>query len=469
MIILDTINTLKKIFYPEKKVDTDFNIENPWAEKNTTNNNDNNESKSFNNDKKNFWNIFPEKDKKNNNIKYIKIIVVGLIIGWLSTGFYTVNPDEQGVVLLLGKYNRTSTSGLNWKLPDPIETIEKVSVTRMQKESIGLKQGTNISSYNKYLNSKSKVEQKLVSLKKLIPNLDDNNSVQSKFSSSNNEQNDFYNENDSDLGISQDEINNSIIEESQMLTGDENIVDMHFYVQWRIKDAKDYLFNIRDSYGENTVRFSAESAMREVVGTTKLYDVLSEKRQKVEESAKKILQNILDKYKAGIEVHSLGILYSYVPPEVRNAYRDIQSAKADKERFINQATAYRNSVIPRTKAEAQAKIEEANSYKIAKIDEAIGNIMRYNAMYKEFKKNPDIIKNNLYIESMENFYGNIKNKIISQSSSNNPHNLTPIVPLLLNQKDIGFEISNNDNIKTSTLLSEKNDVSDHKKVNNNQS
>ncbi|MDJ1304693.1 MAG: FtsH protease activity modulator HflK [Candidatus Midichloria sp.] len=288
---------------------------------------------------------------------------IGLIFVWLATGFYTIDTDEEGVVMRFGKYNRTATPGLNYKLPSPIETVEKISVTRINKEMIGLK------------------------------------AFPGKININNNS----------------DETDSSNPKESQMLTGDENIIDMHFFVQWYIKSAKDYLFNIKDDIGESTIKVSAESAMRQVVGRVKISEALSEQRQEIEQRAKNILQEILDSYNSGIEVVNVGILYSYVAPEVRDAYRDIQSAKADKEREINEAFAYRNDIIPRARGEAQAIIEEAKAYKESAIARATGEAERFKNIVSQYQSAREATKKRMYIETMEHVLKDLNKVIVDKS------------------------------------------------------
>lgn len=290
----------------------------------------------------------------------LSIMLAVLALAWLSTGFYTINTDEEGVILRLGRYNRTSTPGLNYKLPSPIETVNKVSVTRINKETIGFR---------------ANVVGKL--------------------------KND-----DPDVGVPK---------ESQMLTGDENIIDMHFFVQWYIKDAKSYLFNIRDVLDESTIKMAAESAMRQVVGKAKIAEALSEQRQNIEIKAKAILQEILDGYHAGIEVSSLGILYSYVAPEVKGAYQDIQSAKADKEREINEAYSYRNDILPRARGEAQSIIESAKAYKESVTAKALGEAGRFNEILVQYQKSRDITRQRMYIETMEEVLKNNNKVVVDQS------------------------------------------------------
>ncbi|CAL7963224.1 modulator of FtsH protease HflK [Alphaproteobacteria bacterium] len=309
--------------------------------------------------------------------KLFVVGIVALVMAWLATGFYTVGPDEAGVVTKFGKYNRISTSGLNYKLPVPIEMVEKISVTRMNKEFIGTK-----------------------FVEKLLPTASQPGNAQ------------------------QDESELTIPEESQMLTADGNIIEMHFFVQWRIKDPRDYLFNIKDEYGASTVRASAESAVRQVVGVEKLYDALSEQRQGIEQKARKILQDTLDSYGSGIEITNLGILYSYVAAEVRDAYRDVQSAKADKERLINEAYSYRNDIIPRARGEAQSLLEEAKAYRESAILSAQGEVERFNKVFVQYQKAKDVTRKRIYIETMESVLKNIDKIIIDDST-----HARPILPL----------------------------------------
>ncbi len=319
----------------------------------------------------------PSNEKGSSNILLLLLFLLALLLIWLVTGFYTVNTNEEGVVMRLGKYNRTSIPGLNYKLPSPIESVDKVSVTRINKELIGIKKA----------NKDSK-------------DLSFNNTSDESDTSSD-------------------------IESNQMLTGDENIIDMHFFVQWYIKDAKDYLFNIKeDLLGENTVRIVSESAMREVIGTVKLYEALSEQRQGIEQKVRQIVQDTLDSYKSGIQIDSIGILYSYVAPEVMDAYRDVQSAKADKEREINQAQAYRNDVIPKARGEAQAIIEEARAYRESVVAKAKGEASRYSSVYNQYQKSKEVTRRRIYLETMEEVLSKVDKVIVSKQSS------SPLVPFM---------------------------------------
>jgi len=314
-----------------------------------------------------------------------------IIASWFLTGFYTVNTNEQGVVFRLGKYTRTSNHGLNYKLPYPLESVEKISVTRINKEIIGAK---------------------------VSKNLETRNNVSFNALSSHG---------DKDKGSSSDE------DDDQMLTGDENIISMRFYVQWSIKNAKNYLLNIKDDVGESTVRIVAESAMREVVGTVKLYEALSEQREEIEKRVRIIMEEALDSYGAGIQIESVGILYSYVASEVMDAYRDVQSAKADKEREINQAHAYRNDILPRARGKAKSIIEAAYAYRDSLIANTRGEVERYKATYGQYQKAKEVTRSKLYIETMETVLGPVNKTIIDKGA---------VVPLI--QADRFFKLQSND-------------------------
>jgi membrane protease subunit HflK len=294
----------------------------------------------------------------NGNSKTIAIVVILLpLLAWLSTGFFIVEPDQEALIIRFGKYHSSASPGLSYKFPDPIDKAIKVSVTTINRELIGVRsQG---------------------------------------------------------LGKIDDSAKINVTEESQMLTGDENIIDMHFFVQWKIKDAYNYIFKTRENpiSDTNTLRVSAESAIREVIGLVKLNEAISEQRQDIEKQAKIILQKMLDDYQTGIEVVNLGILYSYVPAEVKDAYRDIQAAKADKEREINQAYAYRNDILPKARGQVSAILEDAKGKKETIVSDAIGQANRFNSIQKEYQISPEITRKRIYIETMESVLSD-KDKVL---------------------------------------------------------
>ena len=295
--------------------------------------------------------------------KYIGIALSGLVAIWLASGFYTVQPDEEGVVMTFGKYTRTTAPGLNYKLPNPIETVTKVSVTRVNKEEIGFR------SSGKRITTRQELLQSTVS------------------------------------------------SESQILTTDENIVDINFEVQWMISDAKSYLFNVYDQGNENTVKSVAESAMREVIGLTKITDVLAEERSKIEQDAKRLMQSMLDNYGIGVRVMRVQLLRVDPPQDVIDAYRDVQNAKQDKEREINKALSYRNDIVPRARGESEKIVLDAEAYKQKVIAEALGDSQRFLSIYEQYKNAKDVTRKRMYLETMEEVLSGLDKIIMDKSAT----------------------------------------------------
>ncbi len=306
------------------------------------------------------------------NKKIVIIVIASAFAIWLSSGFYTIQPDEEGVVTTLGKYSRTSVPGLNYKLPEPIESVTKVSVTRVNKEEIGFR------SAGKRITTREQLLQSTVST------------------------------------------------ESQMLTTDENIVDINFEVQWLISSAKDYLFNVRDLPTENTVKEVAESAMREVIGLTKVTDVLAEERSKIEQEAKRLMQGMLDNYHMGVKILRVQLLRVDPPQDVVDAYRDVQNAKQDKQREINKAQAYRNDVVPRTRGEAKKITQDAEGYRQRVVAEAVGDAQRFLSVYEQYKNAKEVTRKRMYLETMEDVLTGVDKIILDKSASSN---LLPYLPL----------------------------------------
>ncbi len=299
-----------------------------------------------------------------NNIIIIAVAAVAFVV-WILSGVYTVNTKEAGVVLRFGKYVSTSTPGLNWHFPAPIETVIKLSVTDRYKTEIGLRP-------EKARSSHSKTEVK-----------------------------------------SNDDL--------LMLTGDENLVDVNFEVQWQITDANKFLFNVYDP--QLTVRNAAESAMREMIGKTPLSEILSEGRSILQQKTKELVQSILDSYDAGIQIEAINM--RGVPPKsaikvdnvitgedgemksesitttVDQAFKDVQAAIINKEEIINMAIARSNEVIPEARGQGQKLIQEAHGYKEQVIAMAQGEANRFNAVYNEYKKAKDVTKTRMYLETME--------------------------------------------------------------------
>ncbi len=297
----------------------------------------------------------------------IAIVVIAVIVLWLASGFYRVLPDEVGVVLRFGAYDRTTQPGLNYHLPAPIETVMTPSVTRINRTEIG------------------------------------------------------YRSNEGRGGGSR-----QVAEEALMLTGDENIVDINFTVFWVIKDAQAYLFNIRDP--EMTVKSAAESAMREVIGETPIAEALAEGRGKIETETQKLLQLLLNTYQAGIEITQVQLQRVDPPAPVIDAFRDVQRAIADRARLRNEAEAYRNDILPRARGSAVSIRQEAEAYRQQVINGAEGDAARFNAVYQAFKATKDVTAQRLYLETMESILKNSR-KIIIDKAAEGQGGVVPYLPL----------------------------------------
>jgi membrane protease subunit HflK len=300
----------------------------------------------------------------------IAIVAIAILVIWLASGFYRVLPDEVGVVMRFGAYNRTTQPGLNYHLPNPIETVLRPSVTRVNRTEIG------------YRNAEGPT--------------------------------------------TRGPATRQVPEEALMLTGDENIVDINFAVFWIIKDAQAYLFNIRAP--EATVKSAAESAMREVVGETPIAQALSEGRGKIETDTHHLLQGILDSYGAGIEVTQLQLLKVDPPAPVIDAFRDVQRALADRERLRNEAEAYRNDIIPRARGDSVRIKQEAEAYRQEIIARAQGDADRFISVYHAFKAAQDVTQQRIYLETMEEILKN-SNKVIIDKSAEGGNGVLPYLPL----------------------------------------
>jgi membrane protease subunit HflK len=299
----------------------------------------------------------------------IAIVILAVLVIWLASGFYRVLPDEVGIVLRFGAYNRTTQPGLNYHLPGPIESVLTPSVTRVNRTEIGFRSAT------------SELGQ---------------------------------------AGVRQ------VPEEALMLTGDENIVDINFTVFWVIDDAKAYLFNIRDP--ELTVKSAAESAMREVVGETPIAQALAEGRAKIEADTRQLLQSILDSYSAGIQITQLQLQRVDPPAEVIDAFRDVQAALADQARLRNEAETYRNGIIPGARGDAVQIEQQGEGYRLATVARAQGDAARFLSVFHAFKAAQDVTTERLYLETMEEVLKN-SNKVILDKSAQGGNGVLPFLPL----------------------------------------
>lgn len=303
------------------------------------------------------------------------LIVIGLgVVGWLATGFYVVDEGrgEVGVELVLGKVTDQTGTGFHYNWPYPIGEVYKPQVEQQRETTVGVEE--------------------------LFTN---SGAVRSR----------------------------DVPEESLMLTGDENIVDVGFKVQWRIKNTREgitnYLFNIQNP--EGTVKAVAESAMREAVGASNIDAILTENRVSIQNDVRGLMQGTLDSYLAGIEITEVQMQKVDPPAQVIDAFRDVQAARADQERIQNEAQAYANRKVPEARGEAARVLEAANAYKEQSIAEATGQSQRFTKIYEEYKNAPDVTRERLYLETLEKVLGE-NNKIIIDSESSGS-GVLPFLPL----------------------------------------
>ncbi|MGA0563393.1 FtsH protease activity modulator HflK [Ancylobacter sp. VNQ12] len=311
--------------------------------------------------------------------KGIIAVIVIAILAWMLSGFYRVEPDEQGVVLRFGKFVGTTNPGLNYHLPYPIETVLTPQVTRVNRIDIGIRTGD-----------------------------------------------------DPRRGASM----RDVAEESLMLTGDENIVDVDFAVFWMVKPAApgssedigaaNFLFNVQNP--EGTIKAVAESAMREVVGRTNIQPILTGARQGIETSVQELMQRTLDSYRSGILVTQVQLQKVDPPSQVIDAFRDVQAARADAERLQNEAQAYANRVVPEARGDAARITQGAQGYKERAIIEARGQTSRFLSVLTQYQKAPDVTRQRLYLETMERVFGGMDKVIIDQSATGSS-GVVPYLPL----------------------------------------
>ncbi len=296
--------------------------------------------------------------------RVIGLAVLAGIALWFASGFYRVQPGELGVELLFGKYLRLTTPGLNYWLPRPIGQVITPNVDRTNQINIGFRGAGEAG------------------------------------------------------GAVRD-----VPQEGLMLTGDQNIIDIDFVVQWRIKNASDFLFNIREP--EPTIKIAAESAMREIVGQTSLEDALTVKRQEVEARMRDLLQGILDEYGAGVLIADVKLQKVDPPAQVIDAFNDVQRARQDKERKQNEATAYANDILPRAKGEAQRMIQDATAYKEKLIREAEGEANRFLSVYNAYLEDKDVTRKRLFLERMQQVFKDSEKVIIDKGGAG----VVPYLPL----------------------------------------
>lgn len=351
-------------------------IESPWGPKRQPPNNDNELDELLRNSQEKIQKVL--RNGKNGGSKFFILIIFAVVLIWLSSGFYNVEQGEQAIVLRFGKFVRLAMPGLNYHIPDPIERVIKHRVERIESEEIGSRSAQQVD------------------------------------------------------GVQLRNTARQVPEESLMLTGDENLVDVNFIVQWKIRDIKQYIFNVLKP--RDTVKSAAESAMRDVIGNTPIVIAQTQGRSVVESRVRDLLQHMLDIYNVGIEVVNVRLLKVEPPSEVIDAFRDVQTARADKEREINQAQAYQNDIMPRARGEASMIVQEAEAYKQQVIAIATGEVSRFNALYKQYQNAQQLTKKRLYIESMESILQNTNKIILDGNMDKNVIPYLPLAPVMKTDK-----------------------------------
>jgi membrane protease subunit HflK len=301
--------------------------------------------------------------------KGFALIALAALAIWGFSGFFRVDPDELGVVLRFGKYTRDARPGLNYHLPYPIESVLTPKVTRVNRIDVGMRV----------------VEDRRGSVMRDVP------------------------------------------EESLMLTGDENIVDVDFSVFWLIKSsgAGDYLFNIQNP--EGTVKAVAESAMREVVGRSNIQPILTGARQNIETAVHELMQRTLDEYGAGIQITQVQMQKVDPPNQVIDSFRDVQAARADLERAQNEAQTYANRVVPEARGRVAQITQAAEAYREQTVAEATGQTARFLKVLEQYQKAPEVTRQRMYLETMERVLGPTDKIILDSTGSG--QSVVPYLPL----------------------------------------
>lgn len=296
------------------------------------------------------------------NMKGPKLFLVGLaalILLWLASGLYFLQPSENAVVLQFGQFHKSvEEPGLKWHLPWPVQTVEVVNVTNERRIEVGFRSYTSRSG----------------------------NST-----------------------------GNDVSDESLMLTGDENIIDIDFVVLWRVGNAANYLFKIRDP--DATIKIVAESAMREIIGQTKIQPALTEARTQIQVSTKELMQKMLDEYEAGVTINNVQLQKVDPPASVIDAFNDVQRARQEKEELRNKAEAYRNDIIPRARGQAEKLRQEAEAYRSQIVNRAKGDADRFTSVYEAYKLGPRVTTERIYLETLEDVLKNANTIILDSQKS----------------------------------------------------
>lgn len=317
------------------------------------------------------------------------LLVVGLGI-WVFTGVYTVDQGEQAVELRFGQYTETNDAGLHWHIPTPFESVEIINTQNVNTVEVGYRKG--------------------------------NRAIQ------------------------------SVPREALMLTQDENIIDIHFAVQYDVKDATDLLFNVSEysprELADSVVREATESAVREIVGRNTMDFAITEGRAQLAAEAKTLVQAILDRYQTGINIRTVEMQNAQPPAQVKDAFDDVVKAREDEQRLKNLAEAYANDIIPKARGFAARILQEADAYKASVIAKADGETARFDQVLEEYSKAPSITRDRLYLETMEQVFSRSSKMVIDQQNGGNNVMYLPLDQLLKNR---------NQSLETSNLPNQSDD------------
>ncbi len=365
---------------PEPEEDFGFDAETEkknfeeFFKKNKPNNNGNgNNGDNGNNNGNNHSRKQPNEFFKKAQLPGIKWVFILFVLVWLASGIFIVKPDEAGVILRFGAYTRTESAGLHYHLPYPIETVILPNVSRVRQAEVGFRSAQN-------------------------------------------------------ADIFQQGRTQAIDDEGSMLTGDENIVNIQFNIQYNIKPdgAFDYLFNVTQP--DAVVKKAAEAAMREVIGRTTLDSALTGGRVEIQNNVTELLQSILDRYQVGVQVVAVQMQDVQPPKDVQEAFKDVASAREDKQRLINIAEAYRQDILPKAQGTAAEIVNKAEAYKQTRIAHAEGETARFLAVLAEYEKAQNITKKRLLYESLEKMLSNPEmEKMVLPNEGTNQ--IMPLIPM----------------------------------------
>ncbi len=301
-------------------------------------------------------------------------VLLGLVVvlGWLATGFFTVRPDEIGIKTVFGRYTTKTAPGLDWNWPAPIGSVIKPRVTQINRMEIG--------SPTVATPQRGQQVQRVSG------------------------------------------------EDSLMLTGDGNIVDIAFQIQWQIDPARpeNFVFNIQNP--ESNIRAVAESSMREAIGRRAIQPILTTERVPIETEVRNLVQDTLNAYRAGVLISGLQLLKADPPAQVIEAFRDVQAAQQDQSRLRNEAETYASRVVPEARGQAARIVQEAEAYRERSVAEATGQASRFNQIYAQYRLAPEVTRERLFLETMERVFGGMDKVIIDQNSGSG-NGVVPFLPL----------------------------------------